>query len=386
MAANTVRIATFNVSMEASNYQMDRQQPLVPDALKQRLRHGRHRQIRQIAEILQRVRPDIVLLNEFDYIADRSAGIDAFVANYLTKSQGGALPINYSFRYVAPVNSGEPSPYDIDGDGVASATAGDAYGFGFYPGQYGMAVLSRYPIMTKQVRTFRKLPWHSLPDPQPITHPDGRHFYDRKTWQGLRLSSKSHWDLPIQVGDQVLHLLAAHPTPPVFDGPENRNGARNFDEIRLWADYIAEPAASYLVDDQGQRGGIVGQRFVIVGDYNASEFEGSGRAGAIAQLLHHPKVNASLRPSSDGGAEHSPQHHNGAFHTASWRAQVDYVLPSKFGLQPLAGGVFWPPKSDPLHRLVAGRSSSSDHRLVWMDLQIIYSKPERQTDNPRHEL
>lgn len=57
----------------------------------------------------------------------------------------------------------------------------------------------------------------------------------------LRLSSKSHWDLPDYVGDRVVHVLAAHPTPPVFDGPEDRNGLRNADEIRFWADYVAGP-------------------------------------------------------------------------------------------------------------------------------------------------
>ncbi len=54
----------------------------------------------------------------------------------------------------------------------------------------------------------------------------------------LRLSSKSHWDIPLQIGGAIVHVLTAHPTPPVFDGPEDRNGCRNHDEIRLWSDYI----------------------------------------------------------------------------------------------------------------------------------------------------
>jgi len=35
------------------------------------------------------------------------------------------------------------------------------------------------------------------------------------------------------MGGQVIHILASHPTPPVFDGVEDRNGRRNHDEIRL---------------------------------------------------------------------------------------------------------------------------------------------------------
>ena len=31
----------------------------------------------------------------------------------------------------------------------------------------------------------------------------------------FRLSSKSHWDLPIEVGNKTVHFLVSHPTPPV---------------------------------------------------------------------------------------------------------------------------------------------------------------------------
>ena len=34
----------------------------------------------------------------------------------------------------------------------------------------------------------------------------------------VRLSSKSHWDVPIKVGLHTVHFLVSHPTPPVFDG------------------------------------------------------------------------------------------------------------------------------------------------------------------------
>ena len=70
----------------------------------------------------------------------------------------------------------------------------------------------------------------------------------------LRLSSKSHWDVPVRVGAAVIHFLVCHPTPPVFDGPEDRNGARNSDEIRFWSDYIA--GAQYIHEDAGVKGGL----------------------------------------------------------------------------------------------------------------------------------
>ncbi len=72
----------------------------------------------------------------------------------------------------------------------------------------------------------------------------------------MRLSSKSHWDIPININGKEIHILASHPTPPVFDGPENRNGNRNHDEIRFWRDYIDNTQANYIYDDGGKKGGL----------------------------------------------------------------------------------------------------------------------------------
>ena len=48
--------------------------------------------------------------------------------------------------------------------------------------------------------------------------------------------------MPIRIGGKTVHFLVSHPTPPVFDGPEDRNGTRNADEIRFWADYVTPGA------------------------------------------------------------------------------------------------------------------------------------------------
>ena len=49
-----------------------------------------------------------------------------------------------------------------------------------------------------------------------------------------RLSSTGHWAVPIKLGGKAaLTLLVFAATPPVFDGPEDRNGRRNHDEIRF---------------------------------------------------------------------------------------------------------------------------------------------------------
>ena len=188
---------------------------------------------------------------------------------------------------------------------------------------------------------------------------DGRPYYSRDDLEVLRLSSKSHWDVPIRIENRVLHLLCSHPTPPVFDGEEDRNGRRNHDEIRLWADYVTGGAKSaYIKDDEGRAGGLPpNSPFVIAGDLNADPTKGDSRVGAIQQLLKHELIRGKLTPRS---STHGP---NTAEFGRGREYRVDYVLPS-LTLQIASSGVFWPadgPGSQPVR--------ASDHRPVWIDIQ-----------------
>ena len=86
-----------------------------------------------------------------------------------------------------------------------------------------------------------------------------------------------------------MHVLASHPTPPAFDGPEDRNGKRNHDEIRLWADYLTGGAAAgYLGASLPED-----EPFVILGDLNADPLDGGSVPGAIQQLLNHPRIQGT---------------------------------------------------------------------------------------------
>ena len=126
-------------------------------------------------------------------------------------------------------------------------------------------------------------------------------YYSEDAMAKFRLSSKSHWDLPIKIGEKNLHFLVCHPTPPVFDGPEDKNGCRNHDEIRLWSDYVSGKA-EYLYDDAGKKGGLkAGEHFVVAGDLNADPVDGDSRDGAINLLLNSEMVNAAVGPKSTGG-------------------------------------------------------------------------------------
>lgn len=370
----TVRFATFNVSMFREH----------EGALRTDLADPANRQAQLAAAVLQEVRPDVVLLNEFDWDAEGRAA-DLFRRNFLAVAQDGRRPIDYPYAYVAESNTGVPSGHDLDRDGTVTtapgtrAWGGDAFGFGQFPGQYGFVVLSRFPIQQDGIRSFRLLRWRDLPG---AAIPQG--WYTAAALDVLRLSSKNHVDLPILIGDRVVHLLASHPTPPTFDGPEDRNGARNADEIRFWSLYLDAAGAGWLADDRGRRGGFGGQSFVIAGDLNSDPQDGDSRHAAIRGLLAQPRLQGSYAPSSVGGIEqaqlqggaNSTQQGNPAFDTADFddrnvgNLRLDYMLPS-VDLPIAGGGVYWPAMSDPRFALVGTWPFPvSDHRLVWIDVQL----------------
>lgn len=371
MAAETLTLATFNVSMESENYQA-KGVTGSPAVLSSLLAAGNHPQIRNIAAIVQQTQPDILLLNEFDYIEDPAAGVQLFIQNYLNKAQTAeGQSINYPYFYYSTVNTGQPSGFDLDNDGHLTNKGADAWGFGQYPGQYGMMLLSKYPIDTNKVRTFQHFKWKDMPGALQTSKADGSPWYSEAAWQLMPLSSKAHWDVPVLINKKTVHLLISHPTPPVFDGEEDRNGKRNHDEVRFWTDYLTPAKAGYIYDDRGQKGGLAQQQnFVILGDLNSSPVEGNAYKEGIGNLLMHPRVNSSFTPQSDGGKMHSPDSPYGATHTAAWRMRADYVLPSKSGFKVLSSGVFWPAAGQPFYELVADRAASSDHRLVWVKLKL----------------
>jgi Endonuclease/Exonuclease/phosphatase family len=146
-----------------------------------------------VAEVVQRIRPDIVLLNEFDYV-EGGAAVELFRDDYLASSQHGAEPIDFPYYFIAPSNTGVESGFDLNNDGTVGG-ADHAFGFGKFPGQYRTVVLSRFPILTEQVRTFQNVLWASMPDARlpddPATAEPGD-WYSAEELGVVRLSSKSH--------------------------------------------------------------------------------------------------------------------------------------------------------------------------------------------------
>lgn len=366
----SVRFATFNASLNRTE----------PGQLLRDLSTPDNEQARKVAEVIQRNAPDVLLVNEFDYVRSGAAA-DAFRQNYLRRSQRGAAPIDYPYAFTAPANTGVPTGFDLNRDGTTDGPD-DAQGFGEFPGQYGMLVLSKYPIDTAAARTFQRFKWRDMPNallPDDPATAAPRDWYSPRVLDKLRLSSKSHWDLPIRVGGRTVHFLVDHPTPPSFDGPEKRNATRNHDEVRFWADYVTEGKSGYIYDDKGRRGGLDPRaRFVIAGDQNADPADGDGVDGGIERLLNAPRV-IDPKPFSVGGlfaainqGGANDEHRGRALldtadfgDSAPGNLRVDYVLPS-IGLIPLYGKVFWPTPGSPLARL----NDVSDHHLVRQDVLV----------------
>ncbi|GJL92157.1 endonuclease/exonuclease/phosphatase family protein [Hyphococcus sp.] len=389
-SGETVRFATFNAYLNRPT-----EGALIAD-----LKTPDNAQAQKVAEIIQRAAPDVLLLSEFDY-DEAGEALRLFRDNYLGHGWNGAEPAVYPYAYIAPSNTGLASGHDLDRDGVVTSEpgsreyGGDAFGYGEFPGQYAFVLLSKYPIDEAGVRTLQKFLWKDMPGamlPDDPATPEPDDWYSAAALADFRLSSKNHWDVPVIVGEKRVHVLASHPTPPSFDGDEDRNGKRNHDEIRLWADYISSSGNDYIYDDKGEHGGLKpGERFVVMGDLNADPNDAGAVPGAIAQLLLSPAVTQAPSPMSKGGAVQAVLQggvntsHKGdpAEDTADFgddpdrgsvgNLHLDYVLFSKAGLREQGSGVFWPGPDEAHYDLVGPGFpvESSDHRLVWRDLQIV---------------
>lgn len=350
VAAEPLRVATYDVGLSRSG----------PGLLLADLRSGKPKpDIDAVLAVVRAVRPDILLLNGFDH-DHRGVALATFRARLAVGAEG----IDYSFHFAPPVNAGVESGLDLDGDG-RRREADDALGWGRFPGQGGMAILSRLPLDVEAAHTFRNLRWADLPGARLPIHPDGRPALDAGARARLPLSSRSHWDIAaILPGGARLSLLASNPTPPLFDGPEQFNVLRNADEIGFWTRYLDGAGFS----DDLRRAAALRPPFVLLGNLNTDPADGAGDRNAIAALTGHPAL-LDMRPGSAGGVgtdagDGAGEPGNDTARLGERALRLDYVLPSR-GLKVRDAGVFWPAAGEPLAELVA---AGPPHRLVWVDL------------------
>lgn len=333
-SADTLRIATYDVELSQRGPGL-----LYAAILKDDPR------VLAAQQVIAANRPDILLLTGFDYDADLVA-----LAEF---AEGlAALGQSYPHRFALRPNTGMPTGLDLDGDGYLGG-AGDAQGWGRFSGAGAMAILSRYPIDTAAARDFSAMLWRDLPGaslPYDLT-PEASAIQ--------RLSTTGHWDVPVTTPSGTLHLLAFAATPPVFDGPEDRNGRRNADEITFWRAYL-----------DGKLPWQPPQDFVILGLANLDPLKGSGRHGAIKALLSDPRLQDRVPQSPNGTDTADFPEPDDPLKPGPGNLRVDFVLPSA-SLKVLDAGVVWPAPDDPEQTaLSAAVTTASRHRLVWVDVTL----------------
>jgi len=349
------------------------------------------------AAVIQQLQPDVLLVNELTYdqpkgpawVEGSAEGQNGqrFADNFLAVSQGeGLAPRRYK-AFMRPSNTGIASGFDFDNDGVAvteppdlpPATAdpesrkqtaegraygADNWGFGTFAGQYSMALLVRedFEILEDRARTFQHFPWSAMPEAlAPIDPETGKPWYSEEEWAQFRLSSKSHWDVPVRLpSGAVIHFLVSHPTPAAFDGPEQRNQKRNHDEIRFWADYLN--GADYIVDDNGQSGGLAPDAsFIIMGDLNADPQKGSSFNNPLGRfLLQHPRVMGAFTPVARTPGIDPEWSELDMADTSDWGMRIDYVLPSTDLIV----------EDGAIERPTTEAARVSDHFPVWVELTV----------------
>ncbi|MFK7869752.1 MAG: endonuclease/exonuclease/phosphatase family protein [Roseobacter sp.] len=336
--ADTLRVATFNAELQKRG----------PGLLLRDIARGEDPQIAAVTDVIVANAPDILVLQGFDY--DLNGAALAAFADRLNDA-GHSMP----YRFAARPNSGLQTGLDLDGDGRTGGPR-DAQGYGRFSGHGGVAVLSRFPILVDEVQDFSDVLWLDVPDALRVTV-NGDPFPSAEAEAIQRLSSTVHWTVPVahpQAGR--IDLLTFHATPPVFDGPEDRNGQRNHDEIVFWLHYL-----------DGAFGPAPDSRFVLLGDANNDPQDGEGLKDAVARLLADPRLQ-DPRPRSTGSKEATGD----PFDTVDWRdpvpgnLRVSYILPSADWTVADAG-VYWPASGATDAETTA---AASRHRLVWVDLDF----------------
>lgn len=330
-----LRVATWNPDLTRQG----------PGLLLQSIRDRDDPQVDAVVAVLARLGADVVVLTGVDY----DYGGTALTALQADLAEAGAP---YPHVLALRPNTGVQTGLDLDGNGK-TGEARDAQGFGRFAGSAGMAVLSRFALGAP--RDFSGLLWRDLPG---ADLPPGMTDTARAV---QRLSTSGHYEVPVTYGPgKVLRLLVWYATPPVFDGPEDRNGRRNHDEAAFWLYFLhgdlpfAPPESPY----------------VLLGQSNLDPIDGDGRHGAMLALLAHPGLQDpapkgdALR--GDDGQKGDPLMDTADYGGAVGGLRVDVLLPSA-GLTVRAAGVMWPPEDDPF---AATLKAASRHYPVWAELAL----------------
>lgn len=373
----SMRLATFNVD----------------DVRTTDLRRPDQPRVEMIAEVIRGLAPDVLLLTEMSYdlpggpgssdLSPEGSNATRLIEVYLGRaSRDGTPPPEYRSLMLG-VNSGRASGRDFDGDrrattmfpqpraaesdgsnppaaAQARAYALDAWGYGEFPGQRGMALLFKAPIKIDEsagVRTFRNFQWASMPDARRPENPaTGRDFYDFDSWQRLPLHTSSAWLVPmISPKGGRFWVLCGYTSPTIGDGPEGRALRRRLDEIRFLGDVL--DLADYIEDDEFRAvpTELEKEPVIVLADLGLDANEPA--SGSLRDLLGHPRLSGSPEPVAD-----LPIPALARTDTAREGGRLDYALPSG-ELEVLGSGIY---RETPGDSVVF----PSDRFPVWIDVRI----------------
>ena len=300
-----------------------------PGLLLRDIGSGKDPQILAAVALIDSVAPDVLLLTEFDYDAEGRA-LAAFAAAF-----GERFPHHYAGR----PNSGRASGADLDRNGALGEPR-DAWGYGRFAGDGGLALLSRYPIRAEAIRELTGLPWAALPDAVFPQGPDGP-FWPAEVEAAIPVSSRAHWIVPLVLPDgRGFDLLAFGATPPIYDGAEDANGLRNAAELSVWTAAL----------DGGLAGldWVPDARFAVIGNANLDPARGQGQRQAMAAMLRRPDLRDPL-----------PGQPTAVWPDGPGGLRLSYILPSA-AVTLRAAGI----------EEGENREALGPHRLVWVEVDV----------------
>lgn len=346
VSADPLRIATYDAELTRKGPGL-----ALRDILEQ------DEQPEAVARVVAQVAPDILLLTGLDWDPDGhalSALADRIAA------QGHPMPHRLALR----PNTGRAAGLDLNANGRLGEGE-DSLGYGLFAGQNAMALLSVFPI--GPAGDLSGVLWRDLPGA--LLHEDT----SPEIAAVQPLSTVGHWIVSIEASSGPVTLAAFRATPPVFDGPEDRNGRRNHDEAALWRLWLDGALRDHPPPEDP---------IVLLGNANLDPVDGDGRPEALTALLSHPRLQDPA-PESPGGRAAAAQGGTNNLHrgnpardTADWsektardpgNLRVDYVLPdARFTVR--GSGVLWPDTAPIMGVSADTAETASRHRLVWVDV------------------
>ncbi len=343
--AQGVLVATYDAAMSQSG----------PGLLLQHLTKADDPPVEAAVQVIAHLNADVLLLTGFDY--DFGGLALTALRDRLRK-----LGLDYPEALALRPNTGIPTGLDLDHDGAVNGPR-DAQAYGRFAGKAGMVLLARYPIDVAGIRDFTTLLWKDLPgaDLPPDLTPEAKAVQ--------RLSTSGAYEIPLTYAPgKTLRLLVWAATPPVFDGPEDRNGRRNADETALWLHLLSGdlpqilPASGVYAPPQAP--------FALMGEPNLDPNDGQGKPDSLHALLGLPGLQ-DPEPLGTSGRTDPGQSGDPALDTAllpksGIGLRLDMILPSA-DIKVTEAGIMWPPDSYPLAATLA---TASSHRPVWARLTL----------------